>query len=43
MTCFSLALPGELRSKYRLGNECEVWSETHFTVVTYAGEGERTA
>jgi maltoporin len=38
MTCFSLALPGELRSKYRLGNECEVWSETHFTVVTYAGE-----
>jgi maltoporin len=24
-------------SKYRLGNECEVWSETHFTVVTYAG------
>ena len=39
MTCFSLALPGELRSKYRLGNECEVWSETHFTVVTYAGEG----
>jgi maltoporin len=39
MTCFSLALPGELRSKYRLGNECEVWSETHFTVVTYAGQG----
>jgi maltoporin len=39
MVCFSLALPGELRSKYRLGNECEVWSETHFTVVTYAGEG----
>jgi maltoporin len=40
MTCFSLALPGELRSKYRLGNECEVWSETHFTVVTFAGEGK---
>jgi maltoporin len=39
MTCFSLALPGELRSKYRLGNECEVWSETHFTVVTYAEGG----
>ncbi len=39
MTCFSLALPGDLKSKYRLGNECEVWSETHFTVVTYAGEG----
>jgi maltoporin len=39
MTCFALALPGALISKYRLGNECEVWSETHFTVVTYAGEG----
>jgi maltoporin len=38
MTCFALALPNEMRSKYRLGNECEVWSETHFTVVTYAGE-----
>ena len=25
-------------SKYRLGNECEVWSETHFTMVTYAGD-----
>src|SRR4051794_19016194 len=38
MTCFSLANPSGLVSKYRLGNECEVWSETHFTVVTYAGE-----
>jgi hypothetical protein len=28
MTCFSLALPGGLVAKYRLGNECEVWSET---------------
>jgi maltoporin len=37
MTCFSLALPGGLVSKYRLGNECEVWSETHFTTVAYAG------
>lgn len=37
MTCFSLALPGGLKSKYRLGNECEVWSETHFTTVVYAG------
>src|SRR3954452_5278680 len=25
MTCFKLALPGSLFSKYRLGNECEVW------------------
>ena len=25
-------------SKYRLGNECEVWSETHFTTVVYAGD-----
>src|SRR4029077_20156161 len=38
MTCFQLALPGGLLSKYRLGNECEVWSETHFTIVTYVGE-----
>ena len=37
MTCFSLATPGGLVSKYRLGNECEVWSETHFTTVVYAG------
>jgi len=37
MTCFSLALPGSLKSKYRLGNECEVWSETHFTTVVFAG------
>ncbi|MFL5305304.1 MAG: carbohydrate porin [Polyangia bacterium] len=38
MTCFQLAIPGNLFSKYRLGNECEVWSETHFTFVTYAGD-----
>src|SRR5689334_2113324 len=25
MTCFQLALEGGLLSKYRLGNECEVW------------------
>jgi maltoporin len=37
MTCFSLANPAGLVSKYRLGNECEVWSETHFKMVTYAG------
>jgi maltoporin len=38
MVCFQLALPGGLFSKYRLGNECEVWSETHFTFVTYVGD-----
>jgi maltoporin len=38
MTCFALTNPAGLVSKYRLGNECEVWSETHFTVVTYAGD-----
>jgi len=37
MTCFSLTNPSGLKSKYRLGNECEVWSETHFKMVTYAG------
>jgi maltoporin len=38
MTCFQLAIPGGLVSKYRLGNECEVWSETEFRMVAYAGE-----
>src|SRR5262245_56079251 len=38
MTCFALANPAGLISKYRLGNECEVWAEAHFTVVTYAGD-----
>jgi len=36
MTCFSLAIG--LFSKYRLGNECEVWGEYHITTVVYAGE-----
>jgi|GEM_PF-284170 len=38
MTCFSLSNPAGLVAKYRLGNECEVWSETHFAFVTYADE-----
>ena len=38
MTCFSLSNPAGLVAKYRLGNECEVWSETHFTMVTYSGD-----
>ena len=38
MTCFSLSNPAGLVAKYRLGNECEVWSETHFTMVTYVGD-----
>jgi maltoporin len=38
MTCFQLALPGGLFSKYRLGNECEVWGEYHLTTVVYAGD-----
>jgi hypothetical protein len=38
MTCFALANPAGIISKYRLGNECEVWSEAHFTMVTYVGE-----
>src|SRR6185437_13364158 len=38
MTCFQLANPSGLFSKYRLGNECEFWSETHFDIVTYVGE-----
>lgn len=36
-TCFSLALAGGSLSKYRLGNECEVWAEMEFTTVVYAG------
>src|SRR4029078_2942283 len=39
MTCFKLALPGGMFSKYRLGNECEVWAETDFFVVADAGGG----
>jgi maltoporin len=38
MTCFKLALEGGLLSKYRLGNECEVWGELDLTTVMYAGE-----
>lgn len=39
MTCFKLRdIPGGMFSKYRLGNECEIWSETHLTMVTYAGD-----
>jgi len=37
-TCFSLALAGGTLSKYRLGNECEVWAEMEFTTVVYAGD-----
>ncbi len=43
MTCFSLSIPGGLKSKYRLGNECEVWTEAHFTTVVYAGDHGVTA
>jgi maltoporin len=38
MTCFQLALEGGLLSKYRLGNECEVWAEMEFTTVVHAGD-----
>src|SRR3569623_1349372 len=38
MTCFSISNPAGLVAKYRLGNECEVWSETHFTFVTFADD-----
>ena len=36
-TCFQLNLGG-LLSKYRLGNECEVWAEFELKTVVYAGE-----
>ncbi len=38
MVCFSLSNPAGLVSKYRLGNECEVWAESHFTTVAYSGD-----
>jgi len=38
MVCFQLALPGGMFSKYRLGNECEVWGEFHLTSVVYADD-----
>jgi maltoporin len=37
-TCFGLALNGGLRSKYRLGNECEVWAEYGLNTVVYSGQ-----
>jgi len=36
-TCFALPLEGGLLSKYRLGNECEVWAEMELSTVVYAG------
>ncbi|HVY29557.1 MAG TPA: carbohydrate porin [Polyangiaceae bacterium] len=36
-TCFQLALNGGLLSKYRLGNECEVWAEYGLHTVVYSG------
>jgi maltoporin len=38
MTCFGIATPGSVVSKYRLGNECEVWGEFHFRSVVHAGD-----
>ncbi len=38
MTCFQLALEGGLLSKYRLGNECEVWAEYGLSTVVYSGD-----
>jgi maltoporin len=39
MTCFGLtAINGALKSKYRLGNECEQWGELHFTTVMYSDD-----
>src|SRR6476659_8936712 len=36
MTCFKLRdIPGGMFSKWRLGNECEVWGEFHLTTVVY--------
>jgi maltoporin len=37
MTCFAIANPQGLVSKYRLGNECEVWGEFGLHTVVYAG------
>jgi maltoporin len=37
-TCFQLALNGGLLSKYRLGNECEVWAEYGLNTVVYSGD-----
>jgi maltoporin len=38
MTCFALANPQGLVSKWRLGNECEVWGEFHLSTVVYADD-----
>ena len=39
MTCFALStISGELKSRYRLGNECEIWGEYHLATVVYAGD-----
>jgi len=38
-TCFGLAsINGSLKSKYRLGNECEQWGELLLSTVVYAGD-----
>lgn len=38
-TCFGLAsINGSLKSKYRLGNECEQWGEMQFSTVVYSGD-----
>jgi maltoporin len=37
-TCFKLALNGGILSKYRLGNECEVWAEYGLNTVVYSGQ-----
>jgi len=38
-TCFGLAsINGSLKSKYRLGNECEQWGEFLLSSVVYAGD-----
>jgi maltoporin len=38
-TCFGLySINGGLKSKYRLGNECEIWAELELRSVVYAGD-----
>ena len=39
MTCFGLStISGSLKSKYRLGNECEQWAEFQLSAVVYVGD-----
>jgi maltoporin len=39
MTCFGLTtISGTLKSKYRLGNECEQWGEFNLSAVVYSGD-----